>query len=301
MAQIFSPSSNVLAKIGIVGAIAAVPTLGAAMYAVNMIYGYRYYVPVEQPVQFSHKHHSGDDGIDCRYCHTSVEKGKSAGMPPTHTCMSCHSALWSDSPELQTVRASYISGQPIRWNRVHDLPDFVYFNHSIHVKKGVGCETCHGRVDEKPLIWKSHTMTMSWCLDCHRQPEKYLRPREAVWTMGWKPGMDASAGEPAAAMAVEPKNISESRTGRAAALEGVELQEYIKRQQSGEEHGGSDAGAAGAAHEGVQGAHDAAVGAQGTKDNLKPSETQLELGLRLKKEYRVRSARELTDCGTCHR
>jgi hypothetical protein len=291
MAQIFSPTSNVLAKLGIVGAIAAVPTLGAAMYAVNMVYGYKYYIPVEQPVQFSHKHHSGDDGIDCRYCHTSVEKGRSAGMPPTHTCMSCHSTLWSDSPELQTVRASYYSGQPIRWNRVHDMPDFVYFNHSIHVKKGVGCETCHGRMDEKPLVYKSHTMTMSWCLDCHRQPEKYLRPREAVFTMGWKPGMDVSAqGEAPGIMAIEAKTIDQTKTGQAAALQGKKIEEFIKDQG----HGGSEG-------HGTEGTGGPGASGHDTKDNLKPNETQLQLGLRLKREYNVRSARELTDCGTCHR
>ncbi|MDF2439099.1 MAG: hypothetical protein JWN98_83, partial [Abditibacteriota bacterium] len=148
MAQLFHPTSNVLSKLSIIGIIMAVPLVGAAVYAINMVYGYKYYIPVEQPVQFSHRHHVGDDGIDCRYCHTSVETSASAGMPPTHTCMSCHSQIWTDSPELQAVRASYTSGQPIRWNRVHDMPDFVFFNHSIHIKKGVSCETCHGRMDE---------------------------------------------------------------------------------------------------------------------------------------------------------
>ena len=198
MAQLFHPSSNTIAKVSIVGALTGLAVLSAALYAFNLSYGNRVYVEIEQPVQFSHKHHVGDDGIDCRYCHTSVEKSAFAGMPSTHTCMTCHSQIWSDSPELQAVRASFTTGQPIQWERVHDLPDFVYFNHSIHIKKGVACETCHGRVDEKPLMSKSHTMTMSWCISCHRNPEKYVRPREAVFMMGWKPGMRGNGTEPTA-------------------------------------------------------------------------------------------------------
>src|SRR4028118_1717663 len=143
MAQVFHRSSNSVVRVSIVAIVLGVLGVSAAWYAFNLSYGHRLYVPLEQPVQFSHKHHVADDGIDCRYCHTSVEKSYSAGMPSTHTCMSCHSQIWSDSPELQAVRASYTSGQPIRWNRVHDMPDFVFFNHAIHVKKGVACETCH--------------------------------------------------------------------------------------------------------------------------------------------------------------
>ncbi len=187
MAQVFHPSANSIVKVSIVATVLGVLGLSGAIYAVNLTYGHRLYIPIEQPVQFSHKHHVGDDGIDCRYCHTSVEKAYSAGMPGTHTCMSCHSQIWSNSPELQPVRASYTSGKPIAWNRVHDLPDFVYFNHSLHVKKGMGCETCHGNMSKLPLAKKVHSMTMSWCLDCHRHPEKYIRPREAVFKVGYKP------------------------------------------------------------------------------------------------------------------
>lgn len=158
-----------------------------------MTYGSRVNVPIEQPVQFSHKHHVGDDGIDCRYCHTSVEEGAFAGVPPTHTCMTCHSQIWTNSPLLEPVRESFRTGQPIRWQRVHDLPDFVYFNHSIHVKKGIGCESCHGRVDQMPLTWKEKDLTMAWCLDCHRNPEANLRPRERVTEMGYKPDQPQSA------------------------------------------------------------------------------------------------------------
>ena len=142
----------------------------------------------EQPVPFSHEHHVHGLGIDCRYCHTSVETSAFAGMPPTYTCMSCHSQIWSDSPMLEPVRAS-LRERMSRWpgRRVHDLPDFVYFHHGIHIQKGVGCVSCHGRVDQMPLAWKEEPMTMEWCLDCHRHPERQLAPKEAVFLMDWEP------------------------------------------------------------------------------------------------------------------
>jgi cytochrome c7-like protein len=140
-----------------------------------------------QPLMFSHKHHVADDGIDCRYCHTSVEDSAFAGIPSTDVCMNCHRQIWNESEMLAPVRESYRTGTPIVWNRVHDLPDFVYFDHSIHVAKGVGCETCHGRVDQMPLVWKVNTLQMEWCLECHRNPERHVRPRDQIVTMGWRP------------------------------------------------------------------------------------------------------------------
>jgi hypothetical protein len=187
MAQIFHPSTNTISRLSIVGIIVGVAVLSGALFAANNTYGRRMYVPIEQPVQFSHKHHVLDDGIDCRYCHTSVEESASAGIPPTHTCMTCHSQIWADSPQIQPIRESYTTGRPIEWVRVHDKPDFVYFNHSIHVKKGVACVTCHGQVDNMPLTWQAKTMTMDWCVDCHRHPEQNVRPREHVYDMNWKP------------------------------------------------------------------------------------------------------------------
>ena len=143
-------------------------------------------VPFNQPVPFSHKHHVGDDGIDCRYCHTSVEKSAYAGLPSIDTCMTCHSQIWTDAPMLEPVRASLASNQPLQWNRVHDLPDYVYFNHSIHIAKGIGCSSCHGRVDQMPLTRKTETLYMRWCLDCHRNPQKYIRPRDKIYDMAWQ-------------------------------------------------------------------------------------------------------------------
>ncbi len=149
--------------------------------------------PLIQPVQFDHRHHIADDGIDCRYCHTSVDRGPSAGLPSTALCMNCHAQIWNKSPRLEPVRESYFTGQPIPWMRVHRLPDFVYFNHAIHVTKGVGCETCHGRVDQMPAIEQVAPLTMGWCIDCHRNPAPNLRPLDQVTTMGWTP-----VGDPAA-------------------------------------------------------------------------------------------------------
>lgn len=188
MAQIFRPSTNSVAKASIAGAIAAIGLLGAALYALNRSpYNSGVGVPREQPVPFSHKHHVQGIGIDCRYCHTSVEGSATAGIPATETCMSCHSQIWADSPMLEPVRESYRSGRSLEWTRVHDLPQFVYFNHSIHVNKGMGCAVCHGRVDSMPLTWQQNTLFMDWCLECHRAPEKFIRPRDKVFEMDYKP------------------------------------------------------------------------------------------------------------------
>lgn len=192
MAQIFHRSTNYLAKASLFGALILV---GFILYLVLEVNRSDYVTGAfnakEQPVQFSHKHHVGDAGVDCRYCHTSVEKSSSAGIPPSKTCMNCHSQLWAESPYLEPVRASFKNNKPLRWTRVHDLPDFVYFNHSIHVNKGVGCETCHGRVDRMPLMMQVSSLNMEWCLECHRNPEKNLRPLSEIYTMGYKPQGDA--------------------------------------------------------------------------------------------------------------
>ncbi len=188
MSQIFQRSANTLSKVSLFGVLALV----GGLVLLAMVLGRSSYVTraneyIEQPVQFSHLHHVLDDGIDCRYCHTSVETSAFAGIPPTKTCMNCHSQLFTNAPILEPVRASFRDDTPLHWVRVHDLPDFVYFNHSIHVKKGMGCETCHGRVDQMPLMSQQRSLQMEWCLDCHRNPEKYVRPRNAITTMGYVP------------------------------------------------------------------------------------------------------------------
>ena len=188
MAQIFNRYANSYAKASIVAAVVlAGAAFGTADRLARSTYMTRQDTFREQPIQFSHQHHAGGIGIDCRYCHTSVEKAASAGIPPTKTCMNCHAQIWLNSPFLEPVRESFRTDTPLRWTRVHDLPDFVYFNHSVHVKKGMGCSTCHGRVDRMPLMYQKASLQMEWCLDCHRNPEKYVRPREAVFRMDYEP------------------------------------------------------------------------------------------------------------------
>ncbi|WP_437805527.1 cytochrome c3 family protein [Sorangium sp. So ce1078] len=192
MASVFPRWSNTAFRL----AIAAVLLGGAAAVAAPMIYVRTDWntgqnLPVQQPVQFDHRHHVQDDAIDCRFCHYTVERAGTAGMPSTALCMGCHSQIWNQSPKLELVRSSYFSDTPIPWNRVNDIPDFVYFNHAIHVNKGVGCVTCHGRVDQMPDVYKVSPMTMGWCLDCHRAPERHLRPLSAIADMDWDAGPDA--------------------------------------------------------------------------------------------------------------
>jgi hypothetical protein len=186
MAQIFHPSTNTVSKLTIFGAVFLIGGLLWLLAELNRSsYVTQANVVRPQPVPFSHKHHVSGLGIDCRYCHTAVEQSAFAGIPSTTTCMNCHSQIWTNSPMLEPVRESYRTGQPLRWNRVHNLAEFAYFNHSIHVNKGVGCATCHGPVDQMPLIAQEHSLLMEWCLDCHRNPEQYLRPREEVFNMAW--------------------------------------------------------------------------------------------------------------------
>src|SRR5216683_4715351 len=191
MAQIFHRSTNFISRFSVFFglflaglALAGVLGLARSPYLTNQN------VVREQPIQFSHKHHVGDDGIDCRYCHTSVETAASAGMPSTAVCMNCHKQIWVDSPYLEPVRASFKTGKPLEWIRVHDLPDFAYFNHSIHVNKGVGCSTCHGRIDQMPVVSQTSSLQMEWCLECHRRPENFVRPKADIFNMEWRPGKD---------------------------------------------------------------------------------------------------------------
>ncbi len=191
MAQIFKKTTNYFAQTMVFGAVVVVGLLGWAVDRTSRSdYTTRAHLEREQPVPFSHAHHVGGLGVDCRYCHTSVETSSFAGIPPTKTCMNCHSQIWLTSPTLEPVRASFRTNKSINWVRVHDLPDFVYFNHGIHVNKGVGCETCHGRVDKMPLTAQENSLQMEWCLNCHRNPEKYIRPREFSTTMGYEPNGD---------------------------------------------------------------------------------------------------------------
>jgi hypothetical protein len=191
MPQIFRPSTNTLSRVSIFGALAFIGLFLWLLAVLNRSsYVTEQNVARQQPVQFSHKHHAGELGIDCRYCHTAVEVSARAGIPPTATCMNCHAQIWVDAPFLEPVRASYRTDESIRWVKVYDLPDFVHFNHSAHVSRGIGCASCHGRVDHMNQIWQASSLQMEWCLDCHRHPERNVRPRDAVFDMAWTPPAD---------------------------------------------------------------------------------------------------------------
>ena len=191
MSQIFHRTTNIYSRLSILAVLAFLAVLGTVVAALHLSgYNTGQDVFVEQPIQFSHAHHVGGMGIDCRYCHTTVETAAFANIPPTKTCMNCHSQIWNTAPILEPVRASFRDNTPLRWTRVHDLPDFVYFNHSIHVAKGVGCATCHGRVDTMPLMYQRSPLTMSWCLSCHRNPAAFVRPRDQIYNMAWEPPAD---------------------------------------------------------------------------------------------------------------
>src|SRR5215469_1024450 len=187
MAQIFHRSTNFISRFSVFSFIFLIgwATL-AVLDAARSPYMTRQNITREQPVQFSHKHHVGDDGIDCRYCHTSVETSAVAGIPPTKTCMNCHSVLFNNAGYLEPVRESFRTDKSIEWVKVHRLADFVYFNHSIHINKGIGCSTCHGQVDQMPLLFQASALNMEWCLDCHRDPAKNVRPKDQVFNMEWK-------------------------------------------------------------------------------------------------------------------
>ncbi|MFZ4506913.1 MAG: cytochrome c3 family protein [Fimbriimonas sp.] len=204
MPNIFKPSANSIASASLLG-VATVPlALGLGIAALSRSpANTKVNVPINQPIPFSHQHHAYELGIDCRYCHTSVEKSSYAGLPSTETCMSCHSQIWTNSPLLEPLRQSYETGKPIKWTVVNKVPQFVHFNHSIHVARGVNCNTCHGPVNDMHITWKGNSFQMKWCLQCHRAPERYIykspetpnhSPRQQVFDLYWKLQEKGKAG-----------------------------------------------------------------------------------------------------------
>jgi hypothetical protein len=196
MPALFGPGANLAVKLVIIGGATAI-ALGIGWWFAfpRTNYARRTGFTVDQPVPFSHKHHAAGLGIDCRFCHTTVEVSSNAGMPPTYTCMTCHSQIWTNAALLAPVRESLAKDEPLQWQRVTNLPDYVYFDHSIHIAKGIGCESCHGPIDQMPLTYKAESLTMQFCLDCHRNPGPRLRPPDAIYDFGWHRTADTPSPE----------------------------------------------------------------------------------------------------------
>jgi hypothetical protein len=183
----FPAWSNTVVRIALIAVVALVVGVpGLLMLWVRTPYETDQLKPIDQPVEFDHRHHALDDGIDCKYCHSGADRSAYAGIPPSSVCMGCHGQIWSSAPLLEPVRTSYFQNTPISWQRVYRLPDFVFFNHAVHTRRGVGCATCHGRVDEQARVYRVVALSMAWCLECHRRPEEHLRPQDRVTDMAWK-------------------------------------------------------------------------------------------------------------------
>jgi hypothetical protein len=182
VAQLFSPSANAISRLSLVGLVLLLAlVLGGMLLHPWTDYATGVSHMIDQPVPFSHEHHVAGLGIDCRFCHMHAQEAATAGMPTTQTCMTCHASVWTNAAALEPVRQSHQSGEPIAWSRVHDVPDFAYFNHAVHVNNGIGCVECHGHVERMPLMAKTATLHMRWCLDCHRHPDVHLRPVDQLY------------------------------------------------------------------------------------------------------------------------
>src|SRR5436305_10666659 len=208
---IFQSQANLFMNAALIGAAGLGAALLLAVWVAPVVgYNTQERFAPEQPLPFSHRHHVSGLGIDCRYCHTTVEVSQNAGMPPTETCMTCHSQIWTNAALLAPVQQSLAEHKPLRWTRVYALPDYVYFDHSIHVAKGVGCTECHGPVGDMPLTWRATDMTMRWCLDCHRNPAPRLRPREAVFNPHWRPtSVTPASAQLMAAYRIHPQTLTD--------------------------------------------------------------------------------------------
>ena len=287
MAQIFDRSSNALARMGLVLTGLIVIALGVTLDQLQRSpWVTRQGQRAEQPVPFSHRHHVQGLGLQCQYCHTTVEKSSYAGIPPTRTCMNCHAQIWTNAALLEPVRHSWATGESIPWVKVHDLPDFVYFSHEIHVNKGIGCASCHGRVDQMPLMYAQNTLQMEWCLDCHRNPAKNLRPTSQIYNMAWESptedhpvwcaASDGKVGMPTA----QSVDCTTRKPGPASsAMASLELP--------------------------ATGANDLLSNVGAVVPVATPAfqkfTSQEDLGKFLVVHYKIRSPRDLTSCEVCHR
>ena len=288
MAQVFDRSSNALARFSLVLTGIIVIALGVTLDQLQRSpWVTRQGQRPDQPIPFSHKHHVEGLGLQCQYCHTQVENAAYAGIPPTKTCINCHAQIWTNADLLEPVRQSWATGASIQWIRVHDLPDYVYFNHEIHVNKGIGCASCHGRVDEMPLMYQQNTLQMEWCLDCHRNPSKNLRPTTEIYNMAWeapaedRPVWCAVNGEKDGVPTAEAVScVMQDPLGS-----GPQKPEVASLQLPAAKGLAGDVGGAGVA----------------LPANYKKFTSQDELGHFLLREYRIRAPRDLMSCEVCHR
>jgi hypothetical protein len=291
MAQIFDRSSNALARMSLVLTGLIVIALGVTLDQLQRSpWVTRQGQRPDQPVPFSHKHHVQGLGLQCQYCHTTVEKSSYAGIPPTRTCMNCHAQIWTNAQLLEPVRQSWYTGQSLAWTKVHDLPDFVYFSHEIHVNKGIGCESCHGRVDEMPLMYAQNTLQMEWCLDCHRNPAKNLRPTSEIYNMAWT--------GPA-----EDKPVWCAATGVKSGTPTAQSVSCTTQDPSATSGAGAEMAAL----------HLPAVGAKGIAGDVAAAAvpaaaptyqkftSQMDMGHFLEVHYSIRTPKDLTSCEVCHR
>ncbi len=292
MAQVFDRSSNALARASLVLTGLIVIALGVALNSLQRSpWVTRQGQRPDQPVPFSHKHHVEGLGLQCQYCHTSVEKSSYAGIPPTKTCMNCHSQIWTNAQLLEPVRQSWATGASIQWIKVHDLPDYVYFNHEIHVNKGIGCSSCHGRVDQMPLMYAENTLQMEWCLNCHRNPGVNLRPTSEIYNMAWTgPSTDkpvwcsatGKSGPTAQQVSCVTKDPSNSNP---------ELAQLDKPAGLAKEPAGAS----------LQAQAGSAAPMIAMPASYQKFTSQDDLGRYLTQQYHIRTANELASCEVCHR
>jgi len=303
MAQIFDRSSNSLTRFSLV-------LYGVILIGVGVTLNYLQRSPwvtnqgqrPHQPVPFSHKHHVQGLGLQCQYCHTSVEKSSYAGIPPTKTCINCHSQIWTNAQLLSPVRQSWATNQSVVWTRVHDLPDYVYFNHSVHVNKGIGCSSCHGRIDQMPLTYQASTLQMEWCLNCHRNPAKNLRPTSEIYQMAWKGPSTLhpvwctnSAATPDVPTAQLVNCTTHDPDSEGAEIASLDMPAAMQ----------VNAGSAGSSNSGMAMGPSAGSGSVHTGVPITPHyekfTEQEALGKYLLVQYQIRPPRQLTSCEICHR
>jgi len=287
MAQVFDRSSNALARFSLVLTGVIVVALGVTLNSLQRSpWVTRQGQRPDQPVPFSHKHHVEGLGLQCQYCHTSVEDSSYAGIPPTKTCMNCHAQIWTNASLLEPVRQSWATGASIQWIRVHDLPDYVYFNHEIHVNKGIGCASCHGRVDEMPLMYAQNTLQMEWCLNCHRNPAVNLRPTAEIYNMAWT---GPTVARPVWCTSTV-KGGETSQNVSCTTNDPASHDPEVAMEQQEPAVPGGQAAASDAPQMGIM-----------MPASYQKFTSQMELGKYLTAQYHIRSANELSNCETCHR